>query len=173
MSDDLVPDDLWERIAPLLPPRPPRHHRYPGRLPVDDRAALRGIVYVLRKKVSWRDVLAERTVGKGAQVWRARTATSDAWFCWLLRPVRRDLDDLQLVGCGELVEELRVAVRGLLGIQGLLGGGGDRSHLRCGAPGRRASDEDMGATVVEAPLVEACRVAAHGLNSCSMWDRRR
>ncbi|MFE7356756.1 IS5/IS1182 family transposase, partial [Streptomyces sp. NPDC057543] len=30
MSADLVPDDLWERIAPLLPPRPPRRHRYPG-----------------------------------------------------------------------------------------------------------------------------------------------
>ncbi|WP_324605855.1 transposase, partial [Streptomyces sp. NRRL B-24484] len=47
MSDDLVPDDLWERVAPLLPPRPPRRHRHPGRLPADDRAALRGIVYVL------------------------------------------------------------------------------------------------------------------------------
>ncbi|MER5619061.1 IS5 family transposase [Streptomyces sp. NPDC002215] len=59
MSADLVPDDLWARIAPLLPPRPPRRHRYPGRLPADDRAALRGIVYVLRKSVSWRDVPAE------------------------------------------------------------------------------------------------------------------
>ncbi|MFD3808919.1 transposase, partial [Streptomyces sp. NPDC058619] len=56
MSVDLVPDDLWERVALLLPVRPPRRHRYPGRLPADDRAALRGIVYVLRKGVSWRDV---------------------------------------------------------------------------------------------------------------------
>ncbi|WP_306888826.1 N-terminal phage integrase SAM-like domain-containing protein [Streptomyces griseoviridis] len=39
VPDDLVPDDLRERIAPLLPPRPPRRHRYPGRLPADDRAA--------------------------------------------------------------------------------------------------------------------------------------
>ncbi|WP_331755707.1 glutaminyl-peptide cyclotransferase [Streptomyces sp. NBC_01643] len=44
MSADLVPDDLWERIAALLPPR---RHRYPGRLPADDRAALRGIVFLL------------------------------------------------------------------------------------------------------------------------------
>ncbi|MFE9934583.1 IS5/IS1182 family transposase, partial [Streptomyces sp. NPDC005533] len=28
----------------MLPPRPPRRRRYPGRLPADDRAALRGIV---------------------------------------------------------------------------------------------------------------------------------
>ncbi|WP_435851906.1 transposase [Streptomyces umbrinus] len=60
MSADLVPDDLWERVAPLLPPRPPRRHRYPGRLPADDRAALRGIVYVLCKSVGWRDVPAEQ-----------------------------------------------------------------------------------------------------------------
>ncbi|WTD39548.1 IS5 family transposase (plasmid) [Streptomyces sp. NBC_01643] len=70
MSTDLVPDDLWERIAPLLPPRPPRRHRYPGRLPADDRAALRGIVYVLCKGVSWRDVPAEQVGCSGVTAWR-------------------------------------------------------------------------------------------------------
>ncbi|WP_437036047.1 IS5 family transposase [Streptomyces sp. enrichment culture] len=60
VNSDLVPDDLWERIAPLIPPRPPRRHRFPGRKPVDDRTALAGIVYVLRKGVSWADVPAER-----------------------------------------------------------------------------------------------------------------
>ncbi|MGW9584143.1 IS5/IS1182 family transposase, partial [Streptomyces albidoflavus] len=34
MRADLVPDDLWERVAPLLPPAPERRHRYPGRLRV-------------------------------------------------------------------------------------------------------------------------------------------
>ncbi|MEU9182705.1 IS5/IS1182 family transposase, partial [Streptomyces sp. NPDC048550] len=38
MRADLVPDDLWERVAPLLPPTPERRHRYPGRLRVPDRA---------------------------------------------------------------------------------------------------------------------------------------
>ncbi|WP_162869973.1 IS5 family transposase [Kitasatospora cineracea] len=70
MADDLVPDDLWERVAPLLPPRPPRRHRHPGRLPADDRAALRGIVYVLCKSVSWQDVPAERTGCSGITAWR-------------------------------------------------------------------------------------------------------
>ncbi|MFG2631092.1 IS5 family transposase [Streptomyces sp. NPDC048473] len=70
MSADLVPDDLWERIAPLLPDRPPRRRRYPGRLPVDDRAALRGIVYVLCTSVSWRDVPAERVGCSGVTAWR-------------------------------------------------------------------------------------------------------
>ncbi|MFJ9683593.1 IS5 family transposase [Streptomyces sp. NPDC101194] len=70
MPDDLVPDDLWERVAPLLSSRPPWRRRYPGRLPVDDRAALRGIVYVLCKGVSWADVPAERSGCSGVTAWR-------------------------------------------------------------------------------------------------------
>ncbi|WP_438817677.1 IS5 family transposase [Streptomyces finlayi] len=62
--------NLWERVAPLLPPCPARRYRYPGRLPADDRAALRGIVYVLSKGVSWRDVPAERTGCSGMTAWR-------------------------------------------------------------------------------------------------------
>ncbi|MGW0547917.1 transposase [Streptomyces altiplanensis] len=70
VPDDLAPDDLWERVAPLLAPRPPRRRRCPGRLPVDDRAALRGIVYVLRKGVSWADVPTERIGCSGVTAWR-------------------------------------------------------------------------------------------------------
>ncbi|MEU3985690.1 IS5 family transposase [Streptomyces sp. NPDC026672] len=70
MSDDLVPDDLWDRVAPLLPPRPLRRRRYPGRLPADDRAALRGIMYVLRTGVSWADVPTEAIGRGGVTCWR-------------------------------------------------------------------------------------------------------
>ncbi|MFD3720029.1 IS5 family transposase [Streptomyces sp. NPDC058674] len=70
MSADLVPDDLWERVAPLLPGRPARRFRYPGRLPVDDRAALRAIVYVLCKGVSWRDVPTGQLGCSGVTAWR-------------------------------------------------------------------------------------------------------
>lgn len=54
VRSDLVPDDLWERVAPLLPPAPERRHRYPGRLRVPDRVALAGVMYVLRTGVVWR-----------------------------------------------------------------------------------------------------------------------
>ncbi|MEU0446603.1 IS5 family transposase [Streptomyces tendae] len=70
MNNDLVPDDLWERIAPLIPARPPRRHRFPGRKPVDDRTALAGIVYVLCKGVSWADVPPERIGCSGITCWR-------------------------------------------------------------------------------------------------------
>jgi transposase len=70
VTADLVPDDLSERVAPLLPDRPPRRHRYPGRLRADDRAALRGIVYVLCKGVSCRDVPEEQVGCSGVTAWR-------------------------------------------------------------------------------------------------------
>lgn len=70
MSGDLVPDGLWERMAPLLPPPPERRHRHPGRLRVPGRVALAGIVYVLRKGVAWRDVPAPVVGCSGMTAWR-------------------------------------------------------------------------------------------------------
>ncbi|MBG7704172.1 IS5 family transposase [Streptomyces sp. MC1] len=70
MRDDLVPDDLWERVAPLLPPAPDRRQRYPGRLRVPDRAALAGVMYVLRTGVAWRDVPADAVGCSGVTAWR-------------------------------------------------------------------------------------------------------
>ncbi|WP_444545476.1 transposase [Streptomyces xanthochromogenes] len=63
-------DDLWKRVVPLLSARPARRRRYSGRLPADDRAALRGIVYVLCKGVGWRDVPSEQTGCSGVTAWR-------------------------------------------------------------------------------------------------------
>jgi transposase len=50
--DDVVPDPLWDRVAPLLPPHPARRYRYPGRKRADDRAALAGIVFVLKTGIA-------------------------------------------------------------------------------------------------------------------------
>ena len=46
MAKFLVPDDLWAVIARLLPPARPRPKG--GRAPIPDRAALTGILFVLR-----------------------------------------------------------------------------------------------------------------------------
>jgi transposase len=51
--EELVPDGLCERIAPLRPPPKPRRYRYPGRRPIDDRAALARIVFVLKTGINW------------------------------------------------------------------------------------------------------------------------
>lgn len=52
------------------PPDPERRYRYPGRLRVPDRAALAGILYVLRTGVAWRDVPAETVGCSGVTAWR-------------------------------------------------------------------------------------------------------
>lgn len=55
MAKELVPDDLWELIEPVLPPHKPRRFRFPGRKPVDDRVALTGILFVLKTGIPWED----------------------------------------------------------------------------------------------------------------------
>jgi transposase len=52
MAKQLLPDELWTVIEPLLPPEPPKPNG--GRPQVPDRAALCGIIYVLRSGVPWR-----------------------------------------------------------------------------------------------------------------------
>jgi transposase len=44
-----VPDELWMIIEPLLPPEPPKPNG--GRPRVPDRAALAGIIYVLKSGI--------------------------------------------------------------------------------------------------------------------------
>ena len=56
----LVDDELWELVEPLLPPEPEKPKG--GRPRVPSRAALEGIVYVLRSGVPWR-MLAKEELG--------------------------------------------------------------------------------------------------------------
>jgi transposase len=53
LADDLMPDELWALVEPLLPapPRPP----YGGRhRTTSDRACLAAIVYMARTSTPWR-----------------------------------------------------------------------------------------------------------------------
>ncbi|GHC84355.1 hypothetical protein GCM10010349_69320 [Streptomyces flavofungini] len=104
---DLVSDDLWERVVPLLPPAPARRRRHPGRPRVPDRAALAGIMYVLRTGVAWRDVTAESVGCAGVTAWRRLRDWTEAavWprlHAALLSELRRadllDLDDCAVDG---------------------------------------------------------------------------
>lgn len=45
-------DDLWERLAPLLPPQRPRT----GRPAQDHRTILNGMLWILRTGAPWRDL---------------------------------------------------------------------------------------------------------------------
>jgi len=69
MGKPLVDDLLWEVIAPLIPQKP-RRRRYPGRNRVSDRAALTGILFVLKTGMGWRDLPQELGCGSGMTCWR-------------------------------------------------------------------------------------------------------
>ena len=68
MAKLLVPDDLWAVIAPLLPPEQPKPKG--GRPPIPDRAALTGILFVLRTGLPWEYLPAEMGCGSGMSCWR-------------------------------------------------------------------------------------------------------
>src|ERR671923_546218 len=68
MSKPLVSDTLWETIAPLLPPEPPKPKG--GRPRVPDRAALTGIIFVLKSGIPWEMLPLEMGCGSGSTCWR-------------------------------------------------------------------------------------------------------
>src|SRR5215210_8625473 len=68
MSKELVTDELWEIIEPLLPLEPPKPKG--GRPRIDDRAALSGIIFVLKSGIPWEMLPQEMGCGSGVTCWR-------------------------------------------------------------------------------------------------------
>jgi transposase len=68
MAKDLVTDELWKVIEPLLPEEPPKPR---GGMPrIDDRAALTGILFVLKSGIPWEMLPKEMGCGSGMTGWR-------------------------------------------------------------------------------------------------------
>jgi len=68
MTKPLVSDELWQVIAPLLPVAPPNPKG--GRPRVPDRAALTGILFVLRSGIPWSMLPQELGCGSPMTCWR-------------------------------------------------------------------------------------------------------
>jgi transposase len=68
MAKSLVSDELWAVVAPLLPPEPPKPKG--GRPRLSDRAALTGILFVLRSGIPWEMLPQEMGCGSGMTCWR-------------------------------------------------------------------------------------------------------
>src|SRR6185437_4797074 len=64
----MVPDRLLELLEPLLPEEPPKPKG--GRPRVPDRAALAGILFVLRTERPWSSGPQEMGCGCGSTCWR-------------------------------------------------------------------------------------------------------
>ena len=81
-----IPDELWERIKPLLPA--PKPKKKPGRPRMDDRKAMTAIFYVLRTGCQWkalpRSLGAPSTVHDRFQEWRKAGVFEKLWRAGVL-----------------------------------------------------------------------------------------
>jgi transposase len=76
MAKPLVSDELWAVIEPLLPPEPAKPKG--GRPRVDNRAALTGILFVLKSGIPWEMLPQEMGCGSGMTCWRRLRDWQDA-----------------------------------------------------------------------------------------------
>ena len=73
----IVPDELWQRVEPLLPVKP-RRFRSPGRRRLSDRLALQGILFVLHTGIQWEFLPQELGFGSGMTCWRRLAEWNEA-----------------------------------------------------------------------------------------------
>jgi transposase len=125
MREEVMTDELWARLEPLIPVSS-RRFRYPGRKRVSDRAALEGILYAVRTGVGWNRLPTRLFGASGATCWRRLTE-------WHEAGVWQELHE-------RLLAELRAA--GLLDLSRALV---DSAHLRAlkggSTPGRARSTD--------------------------------
>jgi transposase len=77
MYDQVLTDELWARLQPLIL-IPPRRYRFPGRRRSDNRAALEGILFVVRTGIAWNHLPTTAFGASGATCWRRLKEWHDA-----------------------------------------------------------------------------------------------
>lgn len=70
MAKPILDDELWNLIEPLVPPPKKRRRRHPGRKPLDVRAVLTGVIFVLKTGIPWEHLPQEMGCGSGMTCWR-------------------------------------------------------------------------------------------------------
>ncbi len=68
MAKQLITDELWAVIEPILPPEPERARG--GRPRIPNRDVLRGILFVLATGLPWEYLPPEMGCGSGMTCWR-------------------------------------------------------------------------------------------------------
>jgi transposase len=113
MAKPLVTDELWTKIQPLLPPANP--HPQGGRPPLEDRACLCGILFVLKTGIAWEDLPQEMHCGCGMTCWRRLRDWHAAGVCKRLHELL--LADLRSAGQLEMAAMIADAsyIRAFLG----------------------------------------------------------
>ena len=88
MAKQILSDELWEVIEPLLPPEPAKPKG--GRPRVPNRAALTGIIFVLKTGLPWEYLPPEMGCDSGITCWRRLRDWQDAGVWEKLHQVLRD-----------------------------------------------------------------------------------
>lgn len=88
-SKPLVSDQLWAVLSILLPPEPPKPKG--GRPRLSDRAALTGILFVLKSGIPWEMLPQEMGCGSGMTCWRRLRDWHEAGVWYTLHQVLLDL----------------------------------------------------------------------------------
>jgi transposase len=68
MAKEILSDELWALVEPLLPPPPPRPKG--GRQRIGNRAILTGILFVPKSGIPWEILPPEMGCGSGMTCWR-------------------------------------------------------------------------------------------------------
>jgi putative transposase len=84
-----IPDDLWDGLANLIPPRVNTHPFGGGKPPTPDRVCMEAILYVLRTGCQWKALDATRfcpgsTAHDRFQLWVQQDVFQKLWECGLL-----------------------------------------------------------------------------------------
>src|ERR687885_2153204 len=103
MGKPLVSDELWNAIAPLLPPAPSKPKG--GRPRVPDRAALTGILFVLKSGIPWEMLPLEMGCGSGVTCWRRLRDWQEAGVWERLHQVLLDR-----LGCADQIDWSRACL---------------------------------------------------------------
>ena len=143
MAKQLLDDDLWNLIEPILPAPKRRRFRYPGRKPITSRQALNGILFVLKTGIPWEYLPLEMGCGSGMTCWRRLRD-------WQRRGVWQRLHELLLNKLREAdkIDWSRAVV--------------DSTSVRAVFGGRRPArirriDGKMGASITFSPMATASR----------------
>lgn len=89
MAKQLITDELWVIIEPLLPPEPEKSKG--GRPRIPNRDVLRGILFVLSTGLPWEYLPPEMGCGSGMTCWRRLREWHEAIVCQKLHRVLLDL----------------------------------------------------------------------------------
>ena len=77
MPKKLVSDELWSLVEPLLPEHKPTPKG--GRPRISDRAALTGIIFVLKTGIPWEDLPQEMGCGSGMTLLAQTSGLAKSW----------------------------------------------------------------------------------------------